>query len=74
VYLQALFAEQLPIQTEHHLIFTFSRDGSSFGASDDQAVTVASQLDEEAQAEAIRLHGSMTRIEGSCATIEWLSC
>lgn len=56
-YLQALFAEQLPIETEHHLIFTFSRDRSSFGASDDRAVTVASQLSADAQAGASKLYG-----------------
>ncbi|SRR5690606_7011895 len=56
-YLQALFAESLPTETQHHLIFTFSRDRSSFGASDDQAVTVASQLDPAAQAEARRIYG-----------------
>src|SRR5690606_3574593 len=56
-YLQALFAESLPTETQHHLIFTFSRDRSSFGASADQAVTVASQLDPAAQAEARRIYG-----------------
>jgi pimeloyl-ACP methyl ester carboxylesterase len=56
-FLTQLFATPLPAGTAHHLIFTFNRKDSSFGASDDQAVTVASQLRPAAQAGATRLYG-----------------
>jgi len=56
-FLTQLFASPLPAGTAHHLIFTFNRKSASFGASDDQAVTVASQLRAAAQAGATRLYG-----------------
>jgi pimeloyl-ACP methyl ester carboxylesterase len=56
-YLRGIFEQPLAPGTPHHLIFTFRRDASSFGASDDEAVTVASQLRPAAQAGAARLYG-----------------
>ena len=56
-YLKEIFETPLPAETAHHLVFTFSRKSASFGPSDDQAVTVASQLRREAQKEATRLYG-----------------
>jgi pimeloyl-ACP methyl ester carboxylesterase len=56
-YITSLFSEALPKQTSHHLIFTFSRKSASFGASGDRTVTVASQLSQPAQRQAIRIHG-----------------
>jgi pimeloyl-ACP methyl ester carboxylesterase len=56
-FLTRLFEKPLPPATRHHLVFTFNRKAMSFGASDDQAVTVASQLRPAAQAGAARLHG-----------------
>jgi pimeloyl-ACP methyl ester carboxylesterase len=46
-----------PRSLAHHLLFAFSRNSASFGASDDRVVTVASQLRAEAQREASRLYG-----------------
>ena len=46
-----------PRSLAHHLLFAFNRHSASFGASDDQVVTVASQLRAEAQREAYRLYG-----------------
>ena len=46
-----------PRSLAHHLLFAFNRNSASFGASDDQVVTVASQLRAEAQREASRLYG-----------------
>ena len=56
-YQKSLFALPLPSQMQHHLLFTFQRKTSSFGESDDQGVTVASQLAMPAQANAVRLYG-----------------
>ena len=56
-YLRDLFTVALPSGTTHHLVFTYLRDTTSFGASDDQAVTVSSQLRPAAQAGAFRMHG-----------------
>lgn len=56
-YLKSLFARPLPAGTAHHMMFTHQRKQASFGASDDQAVTVASQLAAPAQAGATRLYG-----------------
>ena len=47
----------LPPTLTHHLLFTFKRDSSSFGESDDRTVTVASQLYAPAQQDASRLYG-----------------
>ncbi len=47
----------LPQSITHHLIFGFNRNSRSFGASDDQVVTVASELRFEAQREAYRVYG-----------------
>jgi hypothetical protein len=46
-----------PQSLAHHLLFAFNRNSTSFGASDDRVVTVASQLRAEAQREASRLYG-----------------
>jgi hypothetical protein len=56
-YLRGLYAQPLSGGTVHHMMFTFRRDTTSFGASDDGAVTVASQLRPAAQAEAARVYG-----------------
>jgi len=56
-YLTDIFASPLPAKTAHHLLFTFNRNATSFGASDDQAVTVASELRPAAQEGATRLYG-----------------
>lgn len=56
-FLRELFESPLPAGTAHHLLFTFSRKSASFGPSDDQAVTVASQMRPAAQEESARLHG-----------------
>jgi pimeloyl-ACP methyl ester carboxylesterase len=56
-YLRGIFEQPLPPGTAHHLLFTFRRDSTSFGASDDEAVTVASQLRPAAQAGATRMQG-----------------
>jgi hypothetical protein len=56
-YQQSLFAQPLPRGTAHHMIFTFQRKNSSFGESDDQTVTVASQLAAPAQSNAVRIYG-----------------
>jgi pimeloyl-ACP methyl ester carboxylesterase len=56
-YLRGLFAQTLPLETPHYLLFTFNRKASSFGASDDQSVTVASQLSLAAQLDAERVYG-----------------
>lgn len=47
----------LPSNMAHHLLFTFSRDSSKTGESDDHSVTVASQLYPPAQEDARRLYG-----------------
>jgi pimeloyl-ACP methyl ester carboxylesterase len=56
-YQKSVFARALPDATKHHLLFTFNRKSSSFGESDDQSVTVASQLLPGAQQGAVRLYG-----------------
>jgi pimeloyl-ACP methyl ester carboxylesterase len=56
-YLTDIFRNPLPRQTAHHLLFTFNRNAMSFGASDDEAVTVASELRPAAQEGATRLYG-----------------
>ena len=56
-YLREIFERPLAAGTNHHLIFTYRRDSSSFGESNDGAVTVASQLRPAAQAGATRVYG-----------------
>ena len=56
-YLREIFEQPLAAGTPHHLLFTYRRDSRSFGASDDEAVTVASQLRSAAQQGASRLYG-----------------
>jgi len=56
-YQKAVFAQPLPTGVNHHLLFTFNRKSSSFGESDDQSVTVASQLLPSAQRGAVRIYG-----------------
>ena len=56
-YQQSLFASPLPFGMQHHMLFTFQRKSSSFGESDDQGVTVASQLALPAQSGAVRVYG-----------------
>jgi pimeloyl-ACP methyl ester carboxylesterase len=56
-YLRSLFSQPLPRETPHYLLFTFNRKAASFGASDDQTVTVASQLARPAQDGAERVYG-----------------
>lgn len=56
-YQQSVFAKPLPAELQHHMAFTFQRKSSSFGESDDQGVTVASQLMVPAQTNAVRMYG-----------------
>ncbi len=56
-YLREIFDTPLPAKTVHQLFFTYNRKEASFGPSDDEAVTVASQLRPAAQAGAFALHG-----------------
>jgi pimeloyl-ACP methyl ester carboxylesterase len=56
-YLRSLYATVSPREPPHHLLFTFERKSTSFGPSDDQGVTVASQLAPGAQRNATRLYG-----------------
>ena len=56
-YQQSVFAKPLPPGMQHHMAFTFQRKTTSFGESDDQGVTVASQLALPAQSNAVRLYG-----------------
>ncbi len=56
-YQQSVFARPLPKAMQHHMLFTFQRKSSSFGESDDQGVTVASQLLIRAQSNAVRVYG-----------------
>lgn len=56
-YQRSLYSTPLPAATKHHLVFTFNRKSASFGESDDQVVTVASQLLPQAQRDAAQLHG-----------------
>jgi len=56
-YQQSLFAKPLPPEMQHHMLFTYQRKSSSFGESDDQGVSVASQLAAQAQSGAVRVYG-----------------
>ena len=56
-YQQSVFARPLPAELQHHMAFTFQRKSTSFGESDDQGVTVASQLVVPAQSNAVRMYG-----------------
>ena len=56
-YQQSIFAKPLPAGMQHHMLFTFQRKSASFGESDDQGVTVASQLAVPAQQSAVRVYG-----------------
>jgi hypothetical protein len=56
-YLRSIFAHPLPAGTVQHLVFTFNRNGASFGESNDHTVTVASELLPQAQREAVRSYG-----------------
>jgi pimeloyl-ACP methyl ester carboxylesterase len=56
-YQRSLYAAPLPAATRHHLIFTYNRKSASFGESDDQVVTVASELLPQAQRDAAKLYG-----------------
>jgi pimeloyl-ACP methyl ester carboxylesterase len=56
-YQRSLYSTPLPAGMQHHLLFTFNRKTSSFGESDDQTVTVASQLLPQAQRDAFKLYG-----------------
>ena len=56
-YQRSLYSTPLPAATKHHLVFTYNRKSASFGESDDQVVTVASQLLPQAQRDAVRLYG-----------------
>ena len=56
-YQQNVMAKPLPAGMQHHMAFTFQRKSASFGESDDQGVTVASQLATPAQGNAVRLYG-----------------
>lgn len=60
----------LPSGTAYHLLFGFKRDNRSRGDSDDQGVSVASQLDPDAQADAVRLYGFDASHEGILETPE----
>jgi hypothetical protein len=56
-YQKSLYSQPLPSGLQHHLVFTFNRKTASFGESDDQGVTVASQLLPQAQRDAAKLYG-----------------
>jgi pimeloyl-ACP methyl ester carboxylesterase len=56
-YQQSLFTRPLPTGMRHHMVFTFQRKNASFGESDDQSVSVASQLAPPAQRSAVRVYG-----------------
>jgi pimeloyl-ACP methyl ester carboxylesterase len=56
-YLRSIFSRPLPAGTVQHLVFTFNRNGNSFGESNDHTVTVASELLPQAQREALRSYG-----------------
>jgi pimeloyl-ACP methyl ester carboxylesterase len=56
-YQRGLYSKPLPSGMKHHLLFTFSRKSASFGESDDQTVSVASQLLPQAQRDAFKLYG-----------------
>ena len=48
---------RLPLDTPHHLLFTFKQGSMSLGEASDGVVTVSSQLSREAQRDAARLYG-----------------
>ena len=56
-YQKDIFGHPLPPGMQHHLLFTYQRNSSSFGQSDDQGVSVASQLARAAQKNAARTYG-----------------
>jgi hypothetical protein len=56
-YQRDVLGAPLPAGMQHHMMFTFQRKSASFGESDDQGVTVASQLAFAAQTNAIRIYG-----------------
>src|SRR5688572_13713335 len=56
-YLKSLFATALPSGTPHYLLFTYSAHRTSFAATSDRTVTLASQLAPLAQRDATRLFG-----------------
>jgi pimeloyl-ACP methyl ester carboxylesterase len=56
-YQQSVLNPPLPAGLQHHMVFTFQRNRTSFGESDDQGVTVASQLVVPAQKNAVRVYG-----------------
>jgi hypothetical protein len=65
-YQRALFYEdpetkgtprKLPQGTPHHLLFTFKQGSFAMGEANDGSVTVASQMQREAQHDATRLYG-----------------
>lgn len=60
----------LPPGTNYHLLFGFKRDTRSRGDSDDQGVSVASQLYPGAQEDAMRLYGFDASHEGILETPE----
>jgi pimeloyl-ACP methyl ester carboxylesterase len=56
-YQKDVLSRPLPAGMQHHMVFTYQRNSSSFGESDDQGVTVSSQLALPAQSKAVRLYG-----------------
>jgi pimeloyl-ACP methyl ester carboxylesterase len=56
-YQREVLGRPLPPGMQHYLLFTFQRNSSSFGQSDDQGVSVASQLARAAQNSAARSYG-----------------
>jgi pimeloyl-ACP methyl ester carboxylesterase len=56
-YQRSVLGTPLPAGMQHHMLFTFQRRSTSFGESDDQGVSVASQLALPAQSSAVRLYG-----------------
>jgi hypothetical protein len=56
-YQKDVLGRPLPAGMQHHMVFTYQRNSSSFGESDDQGVTVSSQLALPAQSNAVRLYG-----------------
>jgi pimeloyl-ACP methyl ester carboxylesterase len=56
-YQKSLYVVPFPAGLQHHMVFTFNRKSASFGESDDQGVTVASQLLPQAQRDAAKIYG-----------------
>jgi pimeloyl-ACP methyl ester carboxylesterase len=56
-FLVSLYAQQLPAQVPHHLIFSHSGRSNRMRENNDGAVTIASQLDNRAQHYAAKLYG-----------------